>query len=48
MLGYPAGHVDIDGVSRTAQLRMLGNSVQVQVGEGIARYAADVLIALEP
>jgi hypothetical protein len=32
MLGLPYGWVYVTGVSRTAQLRMLGNSVQVQVG----------------
>ena len=32
MLGFPDGWVDVDGVKRTAQLRMLGNSVQVQCG----------------
>jgi len=32
MLGYPDGWVDVEGVSRTNQLRMLGNSVQVQIG----------------
>jgi DNA (cytosine-5)-methyltransferase 1 len=31
MLGFPAGWVEVDGVSRSAQLRMLGNAVQVQV-----------------
>lgn len=31
MLGYPAGWTD--GVTRTARLKMLGNSVQVQQGE---------------
>ena len=33
MLGFPYGWVEVDGMSRTAQLRMLGNSVQVQVAE---------------
>lgn len=32
MLGFPDGWVDVSGVKRTQQLRMLGNSVQVQVG----------------
>lgn len=31
MLGFPYGWVDV-GVSRTSQLRLLGNSVQVQIG----------------
>jgi site-specific DNA-cytosine methylase len=31
MLGFPDGWTE--GVSRTQRLRMLGNSVQVQVGE---------------
>lgn len=43
MLGYPAGHVDLDGISRTAQLRALGNSVQVQVAEAIGFYADELL-----
>jgi site-specific DNA-cytosine methylase len=32
MLGFPDGWVEVDGVARTSQLRMLGNAVQVQVG----------------
>lgn len=43
MLGYPEGHVDLEGISRTAQLRMLGNSVMVQVAEAIGFYAREVL-----
>lgn len=42
MMGFPEGWVDVDGVSRTAQLRMLGNSVQVQVGETIGRYLVEI------
>lgn len=38
MLGFPSGWVDVAKVSRTAQLRMLGNAVQVQAGEAIGRY----------
>jgi site-specific DNA-cytosine methylase len=33
MLGFPAGWVEVDGVTRTNQLRMLGNAVQVQIAE---------------
>lgn len=36
MLGFPDGWVDLAGVTRTAQLRMLGNSVQVQIGALVA------------
>lgn len=35
MLGFPDGWVDVPGVKRTAQLRMLGNSVQVQCAEAV-------------
>jgi DNA (cytosine-5)-methyltransferase 1 len=30
MMGYPLGHVDIDGVSRQAQMKALGNAVVPQ------------------
>lgn len=46
MLGYPEGHVDLEGISRTAQLRMLGNSVQVSCGEAIGFYAREVVLGL--
>lgn len=42
MLGFPAGWTDVPGVSRTARLRMLGNSVQVQCGYAVA-LTLDVL-----
>lgn len=32
MLGFDHGWTEVDGISRTARLRLLGNSVQVQVG----------------
>lgn len=42
MLGFPQGWTGVDGVSRTAQLRMLGNAVQVQCGQLIgAQLLAD-------
>lgn len=33
MMGFPDGWTEVEGVKRTAQLRMLGNAVQVQVAE---------------
>lgn len=33
MMGFPEGWTEVDGVKRTARLRMLGNAVQVQVAE---------------
>ena len=36
-LGYPAGWVTALGLPRTAQLRLLGNSVQPHVAEAAAR-----------
>lgn len=41
MLGFPDGWVDVTGVSRTQQLRMLGNAVQVQCGTAVGRYILD-------
>lgn len=43
MLGFPEGWVDVKGVSRTAQIRMLGNAVQVQCGEAIGYHIMDQL-----
>jgi DNA (cytosine-5)-methyltransferase 1 len=45
MLGFPAGWTA--GAARTARLRMLGNSVQVQVGVrvGLALLALDEALA---
>jgi site-specific DNA-cytosine methylase len=37
----------VKGVSRTAQLRMLGNACQVQVGEAIGFHLAELLQELE-
>lgn len=45
MLGFPAGHVSDSGVSRMAQLRILGNSVQVQCAEAIGWELAQALKA---
>jgi site-specific DNA-cytosine methylase len=42
MLGFPDGWVEIDGVSRTAQLRLIGNAVQVQCGALIGLWLAEV------
>jgi hypothetical protein len=42
MLGYPYGWVGVDGVSRTAQLRLIGNSVQVQCGEVVGLWLAEI------
>ena len=42
MLGFPYGWVDLAGVKRTAQLRMLGNSVQVQVGQVVGIWLAEL------
>lgn len=43
MLGYPEGWCDVVKVSRTSQLRMLGNSCQVQVAEAIGFHLRDIL-----
>jgi site-specific DNA-cytosine methylase len=40
MLGFPDGWTE--GVSRTQRLRMLGNSVQVQVAEAIGHYLQEL------
>ena len=46
MLGFPAGWTDLDGQKRTARLKMLGNAVQVQVGEAVG--ALLVALAASP
>lgn len=38
MMGFPLGHTDVDGVSRAARLRMLGNAVCVQQGMVVANW----------
>jgi hypothetical protein len=43
MLGYPEGWFDVPDVSRTAKLRALGNSVQVQVGEVVGLWLAGLV-----
>lgn len=40
MLGFPVGWTDV-GVRRNARLRMLGNAVQVQVGELVGRLLSE-------
>lgn len=40
MMGAPAGWTD--GVSRTQRLKMLGNGVQVQVGELLGHALAEL------
>jgi site-specific DNA-cytosine methylase len=42
MLGMPAGWVDV-GISRNAQLRVLGNSVQVQCAEAVGLWLAELM-----
>lgn len=42
MLGFPEGWVEIPGARRTAQLRMLGNSVQVQVAQVVGLWLAEL------
>lgn len=42
MLGYPFGWVAVDGVSRTSQLRLIGNSVQVQCGQVVGLWLAEI------
>lgn len=42
MLGFPAGWVDLPGARRTAQLRMLGNSVQVQVAQIVGLWLSEL------
>lgn len=42
MLGFPEGWVDLPGSKRTSQLRMLGNSVQVQVGQVVGVWLAEL------
>lgn len=39
-MGFPDGWTD--GEKRTARLRMLGNAVQVQVAEAVARVVLEV------
>lgn len=41
MLGFPEGWTA--GESRTAQLRMLGNAVQVQCGEEVGRILMEAI-----
>jgi DNA (cytosine-5)-methyltransferase 1 len=43
LMGFPEGWVNVPGVSRTAQLRMLGNAVVPQVSEALGYYARDIL-----
>lgn len=45
MLGYPAGWFDVDGLSRTAALRCIGNSVQVQCAERVGVWLAELVNA---
>jgi hypothetical protein len=40
MLGYPEGWVSAIDIPRTAQLRILGNSVQVDCGERVGEWLA--------
>lgn len=47
MLGYPAGWVTDIPIPRTAQLRVLGNSVQPQVAEAAARLLLAPLLDLD-
>lgn len=42
MLGYPEGWVDLPDLARSTQLRILGNSVQVQCAEVIGAWAAEI------
>lgn len=37
MMGFPHGWTAVPGVKRPARIRMLGNSVQVQVGEVVGQ-----------
>ena len=41
MMGFPHAWTDVPEVGRTARLRMLGNAVQVQVGEAVGRLLRD-------
>lgn len=43
LMGLPEGWVDVPGVSRTAQLRMIGNAVVPQVAESIGRHIYDLM-----
>lgn len=43
MLGYPADWFDIEGLSRTAKLRALGNSVQVQAAEEVGFWLIELV-----
>lgn len=45
MLGYPDGWVSDVDIPRTAQLRILGNSVQVQCGEVVGDWLARLSLA---
>jgi site-specific DNA-cytosine methylase len=42
MLGMPGGWVDV-GISRNAQLRVLGNSVQVQCAEAVGEWLSGLM-----
>lgn len=44
MLGFPDRHTEVEGVSRTQRLRMLGNAVQVQAGELVGMAVATWLV----
>lgn len=45
MLGYPDGWVSATGIPRTAQLRILGNSVQVGCAERVGEWLAFLVAA---
>lgn len=48
MMGCPDGWVDVPGVSRNAQLRILGNSVVVPVAEAVGHWLASLMREREP
>ena len=41
MMGFPEHWTA--GVKRTQRLKMLGNAVQVQIGEVVGRFASEVI-----
>jgi hypothetical protein len=43
MLGYPEGWFDVPGLTRTAKLRALGNSVQVQAAERVGLWLVELV-----
>lgn len=43
MMGFPAGWTEVEGVSRTKRLFMLGNAVHVQSGVRVAEWARRTL-----